>query len=544
MSDFKFKSTVDPKTLYKVFAVCATEWGLADPEGFATHQTKQLVEAILGGRAAKAYYLESKEGEIAVVCVISHHKAFFKDAGGVSGLKVPDPASFGVSPATALRLSYVFTLGKFRGQGLMAKLLKRAITVTEEEVLKKELEKSSDKKGSFKDMVTDSSGQVDPQLASYYLGKKYVWYLYSAIKTTYAKFGFKGYPADGFIIPKTILDGEAHELVQKLLSSKTGTHERAPGKQLTLLDGEKQQDRDIIALILQMKEVDLLTELSKSLFHSELSGGRRSSSSLTNLQTAISSTKLGSQNELAGLTNLLESTKLQPGAKNEGGRNRSSIQTLNMPKVFLLPDIANLRKQHESDEARTKKTGGDSKYAHIKGAILRNDLQQKSHYVIWSQIMDGRFFIIDLGELKIDIIGGLSDPTRVEDKFGGRRRSSFTGINDLGGYNFQDLELLISTAAFVAQKRNPELDRIYVTSHALPDNIPPQVLYDFFINYLPRSVPNVLKKEEEGAHSGNTVEYVEDFSDFHLLPMMKRYGSDSPEFDLDWIGSGSLITWG
>lgn len=225
-------------------------------------------------------------------------------------------------------------------------------------------------------------------------------------------------------------------------------------------------------------------------------------------------------------------------------RHKSSMQTLSMSKLFLQPDFANLQKQFAGDGPRIKKRGGDEAYANIKGAILTNDLQQKSYYVLWLQIIDGKFFIVGLGELKADVFGALSDPTRVEDRFG-RRRSSFTGINELGGFNFQDLELLISTAVFVALKRSPELDRIFVTSQDLPDTIPSTVLYDFFTNYLPRSVPNVLKKDEEGSKESNTVEYIEDFSDnYKLLPMVRRFGLDSPEFELDWIASGSVVTWG
>lgn len=543
-SDFRFKSSVEPKTLHPIFAVCGTEWGLGDPDGFASFQTKQLVDAILGGRAAKAYYLESKEGEIASVCVVTHHKAYYKDLGAGS-VGAADPASFGVLPATALRLSYVFTLAKFRGLGLMAKLVKKAMAVTEEEILKKELDKSSDKKGSFRDMVTNNEGKVDPQLATYYLGKKYAWYLYSAIKTTYSQFGFKPYPADGYVIPRSVLEGEAHELVQKLLASSNGTSDKVPGKRLRFLDILNQHDKDLVASILQMKELDLLTDLNKSLFHLELSGGRRSSSSLTNVHTALSQTRLGSVNELSSIAEKVGLVKIgaQGGQQGEP-RHKSSMQTLSMSKLFLQPDFANLQKQFAGDGPRIKKRGGDEAYANIKGAILTNDLQQKSYYVLWLQIIDGKFFIVGLGELKADVFGALSDPTRVEDRFG-RRRSSFTGINELGGFNFQDLELLISTAVFVALKRSPELDRIFVTSQDLPDTIPSTVLYDFFTNYLPRSVPNVLKKDEEGSKESNTVEYIEDFSDnYKLLPMVRRFGLDSPEFELDWIASGSVVTWG
>lgn len=543
MSDFRLKTTVDPKVLHQVFLVCGSEWGQPDPEGFATFQAKQLVDAILKGRAAKAFYLESKDGEIASVCVVTQHKAFYKD-GAAGGIGVPDPASFGVSPATALRLSFVFTLAKFRGLKLMEKLVRKAIAVTEEEVLKKELEKLSDKKGSFRSMVTDLEGRVDEQLATYYLGKKYVWYLYSAIKTAYSKFGFKAYPVDGYIVPLAVLDSEAAEAVKKLLGGK-GTDASVPGKKLTLLDGSKQQDVHLISLILQLKELELLTDLNKTLFHLELAGGRRSLSSLTNVQTALSLTRLGSQNELSAVAEKFGGAQIDPTSpKQSGVKKKSSVQNLAMPKFFLQPEEANLRKQHASDVPRTKKQGGEEYYGHIKGAILTNELQQKSYYVLWSQIMDGKLFIVGLGELKVDPFGVLSDPTRVEDQFG-RRRSSFTGLNDLGGFNFLDLELLVSTAVLVGKKRSPELERIYVTSQGLPDTVPAEVLYDFFINYLPRTVPNVVKKEDDGAKESNTVEYVEDFAgDQHLLPMAKRFGIESPEFELDWIASGSLITWG
>ena len=543
MSDFRFKTTVEPKILHQVFAVCGSEWGQPDPEAFAEFQTKLLVDAILKGRAAKAFYLESKEGEIACVCVVTQHKGFYKDSG-TGGIGVPDPAAFGVNPATGLRLSYVFTLAKFRGLGLMGKLVKKAIDVTEEEILKKELDKLSDKKGSFRDMVTDLTGRVDPQLAKYYLGKKYFWYLYSAIKSAYSQFGFKPYVADGYIIPRSVLDSEAASLVQKLLDQGSGVSEHVPGKKLTLLDGSKPLDENLIALILQLRELDLLTDLNKTLFHSELSGGRRSLSSLTNVQTALSLTKLlGSQNELSSVAEQMSAAQIDPNApKDPGLRKKSSMQNLTLPKFFLQPDVSNVRKHHAADEPRTKKKSGDLDYARIKGAVLTNELQQKSYYILWSLIMDGKTFIISLGELKVDPFGM---PVEAKEDRLGRRRSSFTALNDLGGFNLQDLELLISAAVLVAYKRDPNLDRIYVTSQDLPDTVPSSVLYDFFINYLPRSVPNVLKKDDEGAKETNTVEYVEDFSgEQHLLPMAKRYGYDSPEFELDWMASGSIITCG
>lgn len=535
MSEYKFQSTVEPKKLAELFAVAGSEWsGHLTPQEFGQIESKRLVGFILGGRAGRGFYLQSKSGEVAAIAVVTQHKALYKEAPRAAIAAIPDPFSFGVNHITGLRVSYVFTAKEHRRKGLMERLLGKVIAYTEDEIIKKELAKSSDSKDLFKLMVT-TDGKVDAHLASHYLSKKYVWYLFSAIDRKYTKFGFKAYPLEGYRIPESLGESETQGLVEKLVASQKSEG----GKKLRLLDRTRQMDNDLFAQILQGRELDLLTELNKTSFHSELSGGQRSSSSLTNVTSALSAAKLGSSQELLAITELLGDTTIRSEGANKseeagkeksaGLRRKSSVKQFAVPKVAILP------------EAGPTENSPD-KFANVCGAVLTNELQHKSFYVIWRDVKDKDIYIVGMGELKLDLFGAMSDPAGFTNPVGRRRGLSFTGLNDMGGLNFQDLDLLINAAVYVSKRREHMNREVYVTMNDLPATVPAPVLHDFFLNYLPRTAP-VQVAGQEGAKESNAVEFVEDYSKYTTLPMMRRFGSLSAEFDLDWTGI-SIATWG
>jgi len=120
------------------------------------------------------------------------------------------------------------------------------------------------------------------------------------------------------------------------------------------------------------------------------------------------------------------------------------------------------------------------------------------------------------------------------------RSSSFNGLNELGGYNFQDWDILLSTACYVGKKREiPGLSQVYVSLNDLPSSIPTQVLYDYLLNYFSN------RQLGEGSNGGESkVEVVKDSgAELGVLPMIRRFGSNNPNFDLDWSHS-SMWSWG
>lgn len=529
MSGYKFNSTIDPKKLTEVFSICAQDWGgPLNGEEFGQVVSKEAVNSLLNGKSVRAFYLETKEGQVACCCCVFRHSAFFKDVGTAGGFLVPDASGFGVNSAVGLRLSLVFTHREHRGKKLMPSLLNKVIEYEENDILKFELEKSEGKEHGFKAMVTKEDGRVDPALANYHLGKKYFWFLYSAVDDWYKRFGFKAFPADGYRIPSSLIESETHELVEKLLEGNASQNP-ALGKSLRLLDSNNRQDQELLATILQTHELELLTEINQNSHHTELGGGRRSSSSLTNMTSALSATRLSAPN--------LPSVSEQLASANPDARRQSAVKQFALPKFAVKPSWSDVKSQQSFEEPLAQKVGDPEllKYSTIKGALLTNSLQQKTYYILWSVIMDAKFVIIGFGELKVDLFLAFSPR---------RRSSSGSTINELGGYNLQDIEILLTTAVHVAKKRSPH-ERIFVSLMDLPSEIPPPVLHDFFVNYLPRNVKSVLLQDDENAQPHNAVEYLENISQGeHILPMLKRYGLLDPNFDVDWLGSGNLATWG
>lgn len=511
-------------------------------EGFTPQLTKEqsgsmMLQSLKEAKDEKSqvFYLEQKStGNPACIAQIVHTPGFYKDAdksgGGISS--TPNPELFGVKHVTMLRLTSVVTANAFRNLGLANKLIVEAMKYIEEEIFKTELENSNPKKqNNFKDMVTADNGKVDHALAKYYLGKKYFWVLYSGVGKYYERFGFKGFPIEAYKIPTSIVDHQKATL--DTLLGTSGNDPMAMGKKLKLLDYTNAQDRDLVSFVLQGKELEILTELNKLIFHSELSGGRKSSSSLTNMTELLGMTKITSENDLTSVSEAPKSSGQKPSVSS--GRRKSSIHHHNVPKVAVKPTMDLIQSRAFFHKGKFQNSDLE-KFDNIEGAIFTNDLQQKSHYILWANL-SGHFVIIAVGELQFNMFGAMADPLGK----GGhkpRRGSSFTGLNELGGYNFQDLDILFSVACLACQNRSGDKkSSVYVAVNDLPNSIPAPMLNDYFLNYLPKAFDSVEASDSENVEK--RVEFIANASDtLEILPMIRRYGQDSPNFELDWVANG------
>ncbi|WPK25666.1 hypothetical protein PUMCH_002991 [Australozyma saopauloensis] len=532
MSHLSFKSTIEPAKLKLIFELAETTSSGLSPKEYSLFWSKKLVSFILSGRYGRGFYLEDKSGDIVAGLVVSHHRAMYKEPPkGISA--IPDPTAFGVNSILGLRVSHLYVKEGANEKEIVERLLGKAISAVEEELLKRELSKSSDKNDSFKQMVTDTSGKVDSTLANYYLSKKYFWFTHSSTVKELEPFGFKSSPLEGYRIPEPYLKSETVSLVLKLLEldSKLGT-----GKSLKLLDVKNNNDKDLIRVIMQEIELETVSQLNKSTYHSELSGGIRSSLSLTNVDTAISAAKLGSFNELTAISEQMAATSIglsKQGSDDSVRRRSSTAFLVGVPRFSLLPDFSYLENGYEYEQLVAEKTASLGKdVASIQGAILTNELQRKSFYILWKILPGNTFQIIGMGELKTD--GGFgsfgNDGSRGGDPFTRRRGSSFTGINEMGGFNFQDLDILISTAIYIANKKLVDAP-VFVLLNDLPMSIPTPLLHDFFQTYMVKR----LNGENEETTKESEIEYVPDFALYKLIPMLRKFGSLSISFEIDWI---------
>lgn len=543
-SSIKFRVTNAPDKLLEMYSLCGTEWGgKLSPRQFGETLTENHLKDIENGKKPNGFYFEDAEtGKVVTCAVVKHMKGFYKDADRSQAISsVPDPATFGVRNVTILLLCYVFCHKDYRGKRLAKDLIEKVIEYTEDKLVEDHIELSNaEKKDSFKNMVV-TDGRIDKNLANYYLGKQYFWVLYSGVLDYYKRFGFKSYPLDFYKVPTSIINDEQEKLVRNLIRNEENTDPSLTGKHLRFLHSSKKQDQDIIQFILQDKELEILTDLNKLIFHTELAGSHKSSSSLTNLSSMLQLSKLGSN---VALTSINEGDKNQPGSP---GRRKSSIQEASVPKFSFKPDYNSFLNlvSLEQASARGLKDESAIEYTDIQGAILTNDLQQKSYYILWCSFKQQMLCILAIGELKFDMFGGIGDPTGTMGGRRSRRGSSFTGINDMGGFNFQDLDLLISTACLVAKNRAiPKDDSVFVSVNDLPTNIPIPVLYDYFMNYLPKNFEMVHSPHDETTPAETSVEIVTD-ADVKLgvLPMLRRFGKNTPDFNLDWTSDG-LWSWG
>ena len=391
----------------------------------------------------------------------------------------------GVHNITGLLVSFVFVHPDYRKKGLAELCVSKAIETTEEAIIKEKLDSSDDAVvDNFKKMsIIDGSEEVDKQLANYYLSKEYIWYLYSGVNTYYERFGFKSYPLDFYEIPKSLLTEHTESVLNKLIENlnqgKTGLHHpEHTGKKLKFLYGDNEADQEIIRFILQNKELNIVTEINKLVFHLELQSDRKSSTSLTNMSSILAMSKLGSNTALSSITE--STTTQQPnspvggGGSSSGlGRRKSSVHNQTTPKFAIKPTYLDYQwntlfeNNYFEDADETVK-----KNINIQGAIVTNELQQRSYYILWG-FLKGQFYIIGMGEIQFQGIPSVSNG-------GSRRRaSSLSGINELGGFNFQDLEILIYVAIQNAKNRNSKIEKIYVSVNDLPEEIPDPVMFDF-----------------------------------------------------------------
>lgn len=149
----------------------------------------------------------------------------------------------------------------------------------------------------------------------------------------------------------------------------------------------------------------------------------------------------------------------------------------------------------------------------IQGAILTNRSQNKSYYCLWATLISGITFIVGMGELQIE-------QTQI-------RKTSFTSLSDLEGYNLQDVELLLKTATYMILKRynSPQDGAIYVTSTDLPCEIPRELLNEYLLNF----------------GFDQKIETV-DSNSLKALPTIRKFASDTSDFDLDWTSIG-MYSW-
>ena len=550
-SNLQFKSTQDLTKLKELFTLCGSEWGgPLNPNEFGEVFTQSIEEYVKGGIKVEGFYIEDTSKDLVVATVIIKHlKGLYKPADRSSMISsTPDPSLFGIKNITSLLVSFVFTHQDYRRKGLAEKCISQAIAATEKEIVEEHLQKSDESANdNFRKMTLDNfTGEVDQQLANYYLGKEYVWFLFSGVQTYYKRFGFKSFPIEFYEIPvKELTEGQEtvlKQLIQDLEQQKQHEQDaksRVLGKRIKLLDWDSKEDQEVIQFILQTKELEILAELNKLTYHSELQGDRRSSTSLANMSNILSMTKIGSHSTLSAIGETAN-TGIPKGGPEDASRRKSSVLNQTVPKFAIKPSFADYKSKVVSalGYAKSEKS---KKFTKLQGAIITNDLQRRSYYILWNSLK-GEFFITGMGELIYESVLPSANPQR--------RGSSFTGLNDLGGYNFQDLDILISAALYTAKNRSAKFENVYVSARDLPSEIPDAVMHDFFMNYLPFSsyASDEHKEKRSEAKSTSTEEHkVELLSDsgkkVGVLPMVRQFGSTKSEFEIDWLDNG-MWCWG
>lgn len=542
MSQVSFRAASDPKALFDVYYLATKELlGPVTGRVIAEQETKHHLEDKNEYGGPEAFYLEDAEtGKVVSGAVVRRFKGFYRASDRPQAISsVPDPDLLGVKTVTFLTIGYVLTAREYRGKGFAQRLLQEVISYTEEKILKEELDRSDPaKKDSLKNMVV-IDGEIDPQLARYYLGKKYYWVLYSSVGRYYEKFGFKPYPLNFYKIPISLLSPTKEETILKLVanSQQNLIQTLQDGKTVRFLHADKPDDLNLIQFIFNAKELEIVTDLNKLTFHSELAGNRRSSSSLTDMPTVLRASKSGSFNALSTivLNNPSSTTQLQQG------RN-SSIHEIAIPKVAIKPDYKHFIRSVTTDRKNVTAASADKAtadyLASISGAILTNPNLQKSYFVLWSTMHQNRLYIVGMGELHTDILGSMLDPLGR----GGsrsRRNSSFAGVEGLEGYNFADLDFLISLTCYFGKHYNVDADGIYVSTNDLPTNIPEPVIHDYYLQYLPTTYETVSSPDDATKPPNTKVQFLTNCeSKLSFLPMLKKFGTSSTEFDIDWYANG------
>lgn len=524
--EYQLICTTEPEKIFQLYKLGGSKWsGYFTPEEWGKFRAEEHVNDLKNGIELDGYYLEGKNsGEIVACCVIIKYPAFYKGVDRSHAIStIPEASLVGILPATALYVSYVYVEKHMRGRRYGDRVIREAMADTENKIIEEHITKSSNANDSFKNSVV-SGGNIDIQLANYYLGKKYFWVLYSTNGTYYERFGFKGYPFECYDIPFSA-PSKVEDAVKHLLSVEKGEGAMM-GKKLRFLSWDSAEDQNLIKTILEAKELLIMMELNQMIFHSELGNARKSSSSLTNMTSMIQQTRRGSYNALSSIG------ESNVAREDTSPRRKSSILQVAVPKFALKPQYAVFKFWSKLNlENVSRKMNCDSeclKFNGVQGAIFTNELQHKVYYILWLSLL-GKFYIISMGEMEVDLMLNLGQPQ-------GRRTSSVTSLNELGGYNFQDLDILFATACYVGKMRNMGVNSVNVGVNDLPSDIPASMLNDYFLNYL----PSTFDEDKKGNLAEHTVKLKKssDPSGLNILPMVRRFGSNSSEFDLDWISNG------
>ncbi|RLV90509.1 hypothetical protein JA1_004543 [Spathaspora sp. JA1] len=569
MSSIKFHQTNDPEKIKQIYTLCGSEWsGKLSPEEYGKMMLVDHLDFTneRGGKLDSYYLEDTTNGKIVSCTTVRHVDGFYKPGRGESNViscSNPDANLFGVKNIVVLLVGYVFTDSNYRGKGYAERCISSAIQYTERDIVNvymNQRDRVPDHMNidNFRSMVSDQDGNFDQELANYYLSKHYVWMLYSGVATYYQKFGFKGYPLDFYKIPTSMLTESQEKVVVELIKGdqryQTGTEtptdgptEQLVGKRLKLLKGDNESDQDIIKFILQTKELQIITELNKLTYNSKLHHSQKSGSSLINMKEALSMSP--DPNDLhpsEGSKSEDDNPYPSPQSNTPGSSSQQNTQTI--PKVAIKPSYDTFQwnvhcERHDAMFKYNKTNPGAVEFTNIQGAIITNDLQHRSYYILWNTLMHTKFFILGMGEIEFQQQPG-SEQKSIRR---GSSLGSLSIMNDFGGgFNFQDFDILLSTAIYVAKQRHREQEHILIAVNDLPDEIPEAVMYDFFMNYLEmtRSFYKDSQESNQEAKDRGRVEHINNAAkQLELLPMLKQFGSNSHEFELDWIYSG-MWSWG
>lgn len=530
-SQFQFVKTDDPGIIKELYTLCGSEWsGQLTPEQFGEIMQQDHLEYVDKNKDKLLTFViqdTSKNNKVVACACVRIVDGFYKPGDKSPTISsVPDPNLFGVKNVTVLLIAYVFTHKDYRKNGLAQKCVSGAIEHTENLIIQQAITRSDETKpDNFKRLVLDDNGDVDTSLANDYLSKEYFWMLYSGVQTYYERFGFKAYPLDFYELPLTNPLSEGQEaIVKQLIQNEQHASAKSLGKELKLIRGDNEADQELIKFMLQTRELEMVTELNKLNYHLELETPHKSATSLTNLT------------DLLVLSKSTSATPLSCALEENSPNTPPAAHTQSISKLALKPSYDTFRWNVLLEQYSAKKLHADIplviEYTNIQGAILTNHHQSKSYYILWNTLMQRDLYILSMGEIEFE---NLNNPTM---------GSSLGGIvNELDGYNFQDLDILISLAVYVAKMRS--VLNVYVSVNDLPENVPKTVMYDFFMKYYPNASSFSNENDKNSENSDNIkVKLVTDaITEMNFLPMLKLFGNNNSNFDLDWIDSG-MLSWG
>lgn len=182
-----------------------------------------------------------------------------------------------------------------------------------------------------------------------------------------------------------------------------------------------------------------------------------------------------------------------------------------IPKFVIKHDYNFLKIMNQCELEFYEKSTNSTQHLNIMGAIITNTLQNKSYYCLWSTLMYSVTFIIGMGEIQVE-------PTSI-------RKTSFTNLSEIQGYNLTDFDLILKTAAYFALKRDDHQNALYVTRYDLPSEIPEDLIKDYLINVIGEDKIELVTGE-----------------DIKVLPYVRMFGKDTNDFELDWNNVG-MYSW-